>query len=69
MNPISPTLLTGGTDGPEASVLVLLSEALFLLLIAIIYRGRRYPLICDFSDLVRLYQALSGLVDNQVVWR
>ena len=49
MNPSfhGPALLTGGTDGPEGSVLVLLSEALFLVLIAIIYRGRRYLMITD----------------------
>jgi len=49
MNPSfhGPTLLTGGTDGPEGSLLVLLSEGLFLVLIAIIYRRRRYPLIMD----------------------
>jgi len=49
MNPSfhGPTLLTLGSDGPEASVQVLLSGALFLVLIAIIYRGRRYPLITD----------------------
>ena len=71
MNPSfhGPTLLSGGTDGPEGSVLVLLSEALIVVLVAIIYRPPRFPLICDFSDLVRLYQALPGLVDNQVVWR
>ena len=41
MNPSfhGPTLLTGGSDGPDASVLVLLSEGLFLVLVAIIYRG------------------------------
>ncbi len=42
-----PLLLSGGTDGPEGSVLVLLSEAIFVLLIAIIYRRRKYPLIAD----------------------
>jgi membrane protease YdiL (CAAX protease family) len=48
MNPAfhGPTLLAGGTDGPEGSVLVLLSEALLLVLVAIIYRRRRFPL-CD----------------------
>ena len=44
-----PTLLAGGTDGPEGSVLVLLSEALIVLLIAIVYRQRRFPLITDPS--------------------
>ena len=49
MNPSfhGPSLLTGGADGPEGSVLVLLSEALFVVLIALIYRGRRFPLITD----------------------
>jgi hypothetical protein len=49
MNPTfhGPTLLAGGTDGPEGSVLVVLSEGPFLVLVAIIYRRRRYPLICD----------------------
>jgi hypothetical protein len=38
MNPSfhGPPLLTGGMDGPEASVLVLLSEGIFLVLVAII---------------------------------
>ena len=40
-----PVLLAGGTDGPEGSILVLLSEALFLVLIAVIYRRRRYALL------------------------
>ena len=49
MNPSfhGPTLSSGGSDGPEGSVLVLLSEGLFVILIAIMYRGRRYPLITD----------------------
>jgi uncharacterized protein len=49
MNPSfhGPALLAGGTDGPEGSVLVLLSEAIFLLLIAIIYRRRKFPLLND----------------------
>jgi len=42
-----PLLLAGGTDGPEGSLLVLISEALFFLLIAVIYRRRRYPLLKD----------------------
>jgi membrane protease YdiL (CAAX protease family) len=42
-----PLLLSGGTDGPEGSVLVLLSEAIFVLLIAVIYRRRRFSLITD----------------------
>ena len=49
MNPSfhGPTLLSGGTDGPEGSVLVLLSEGLIVVLVAIIYRRRRFPLITD----------------------
>lgn len=42
-----PVLLAGGTDGPEGSVLVLISEALFIVLIALIYRRRKYPLLRD----------------------
>lgn len=49
MNPSfhGPTLLAGGTDGPEGSVLVLLSETLIVVLVAIIYRRRKFPLISD----------------------
>lgn len=39
-----PLLLAGGTDGPEGSVLALLSEAVFILSVFIIYRRRKYPL-------------------------
>jgi membrane protease YdiL (CAAX protease family) len=39
-----PLLLAGGADGPEGSVLVLLSEAIFVLSIAVIYRRRKYPM-------------------------
>lgn len=42
-----PLLWTGGTDGPEGSVLVLLSEAIFLALIAVIYRRPKFPLLKD----------------------
>lgn len=42
-----PLLMSGGTDGPEGSVLVLLSEAIFVVLIAAIYRKRRFPLAAD----------------------
>ncbi len=42
-----PLLLAGGTDGPEGSVLVLISEAIFVLSIAVMYRKRKYPLISD----------------------
>jgi membrane protease YdiL (CAAX protease family) len=42
-----PALLSGGADGPEGSVLVLLSEVLIAVAIAIIYRHRKYPLLKD----------------------
>jgi len=42
-----PLLFAGGTDGPEGSVLVLISEAIFVLSVAVIYRKRKYPLIND----------------------
>jgi uncharacterized protein len=43
-----PLLWAGGTDGPEGSVLVLLSEALFVAVVAVVYRRRRgYPLLED----------------------
>lgn len=42
-----PMVFTGGTDGPEGSVLVLLSEAVVVVLIAIIYRRRQFPLLED----------------------
>lgn len=42
-----PLLFSGGTDGPEGSVLVLLSEAIFIVLIAVIYRRRRFSLLAD----------------------
>jgi len=42
-----PLLWAGGTDGPEGSLLVLLSEALFIVLIAMIYRRRKYPMLED----------------------
>ncbi len=49
MNPSfhGPPLLAGGTDGPEGSVLALLSEAIFILSVALIYRRRKFPLITD----------------------
>jgi uncharacterized protein len=42
-----PKLLSGGTAGPEGSILVLLSEALIVVAIAAIYRTRKYPLPSD----------------------
>lgn len=42
-----PALLSGGTDGPEGSLLVILSEALIVLAVAVIYRKRRYALLKD----------------------
>jgi membrane protease YdiL (CAAX protease family) len=44
-----PALLAGGADGPEGSLLVLLSEALVFVLVAIIYRRRTFPLLADTS--------------------
>jgi len=44
-----PVLLAGGTDGPEGSLLVLLSEALFFVVVMVIYRRRKYPLLSDAS--------------------
>jgi membrane protease YdiL (CAAX protease family) len=46
-----PALLAGGTDGPEGSVLALLSEALFIVMIAVLYPRRRYALLNDDSPL------------------
>src|SRR5215471_4395009 len=42
-----PLLLAGGTDGPEGSLLVLLSEALFVVVVAVVYRGRKYSMLRD----------------------
>lgn len=42
-----PLLWAGGTDGPEGSVLVILSEAIIAILVAVIYRPRKFPLITD----------------------
>jgi len=49
MNPSfhGPLLLAGGTDGPEGSVLVLLSEAIIVVMVALIYRRRKFPLPTD----------------------
>ncbi len=40
-------LLSGGTDGPEGSVLALLSEAIFILSVAVIYRRRKFRLLSE----------------------
>ncbi len=42
-----PTLLAGGTDGPEGSLLVLGSEALFFIVTILLYKRRHYPLVKD----------------------
>jgi len=42
-----PALFAGGADGPEGSILALLSEALFIVLIAVIYRRRKFALLKD----------------------
>ena len=51
MNPSfhGPAILAGGSDGPEGSVLVLLSEALIAVVVALLYRERKYPLLPDES--------------------
>ena len=46
-----PLLLAGGTDGPEGSLLVLLSEALFVVVVAVVYRRRRFRLLQDEKQL------------------
>lgn len=53
MNPPfhGPTLLAGGSDGPEGSVLVSLSKAFIVVLVAIFYPTRRFPLITDQEPL------------------
>ncbi len=40
-----PVLLAGGSDGPEGSVLVLISEGLVLLVVAVLYRQRQFRLV------------------------
>ncbi len=60
-----PTILAGGTDGPEGSLLVLISEALFIILVALVYRRRKYPLLSDSepgepSARVKVQQALPS---------
>jgi uncharacterized protein len=55
-----PLLLAGGTDGPEGSVLVLLSEAVFVASIALMYRRRKYPLLKDAGPDKRLEAAEAG---------
>ena len=42
-----PALLSGGNAGPEGSVLVLLSEALIVVAVAVVYRNRKYSLLRD----------------------
>lgn len=46
-----PALLAGGTDGPEGSALVLLSEVLIAVLVAAIYRKRKSPLLTRHEPL------------------
>jgi len=45
-----PTLWSGGTDGQEASLLAVLSEALIFVSIAVIYRRRKFPLIANLCE-------------------
>jgi hypothetical protein len=63
MNPSfhGPVLLAGGTDGPEGSVLVLLSEAIFVVLIAVMYRARKFPLIKEQATEVLAPSVQPGL--------
>ncbi len=49
-----PTLLSGGTAGPEGSVLVVISEALIAIFVFFAYPKRQYPLKEDASALVGL---------------
>jgi len=66
MNPTfhGPLLLAGGTDGPEGSVLVLLSEAIFIASVAILYRRRKFPLLSDAqpASQVNLPQGAAALL-------
>lgn len=63
MHPVfhGPLLLAGGSDGPEGSVLVLLSEALFIVSIALIYHRRKYPLIEDDEPSTHSHASSSAL--------
>ena len=45
-----PALLAGGTVGPEGSVLALLSEAIFIVSVAVIYRRRKFALLKDEEE-------------------
>ncbi len=55
-----PVLLAGGTDGPEGSLLVLISEAIFVVSVALIYRRRKYPLLRDAEPADRSGQVELG---------
>jgi len=55
-----PLLWAGGTDGPEGSVLALLSELVFFVSVALIYRRRRYPLLRDAGPADRAGQVELG---------
>lgn len=56
-----PALLSGGTAGPEGSVLVLLSELLIAASIAVIYRKRKYPLLQDEPQTAPAESSPAGL--------
>ena len=45
-----PTLLSGGTAGPEGSVLVVISEALIAIFVFFVYPKRQYPLKEDAAS-------------------
>jgi len=55
-----PLLLAGGTDGPEGSLLVLISEAIFVVSVALIYRRRKYTLLRDAGPADRSGQLELG---------
>ncbi|MBV8050203.1 MAG: CPBP family intramembrane metalloprotease [Acidobacteriaceae bacterium] len=59
-----PALWSGRTDGPEASVLALLSEALIVLSVALIYRRRKFQLVTD--DCESQVSSLEGRGDESV---
>jgi len=62
MNPSfhGPALLAGGTDGPEGSVLALLSEAIFILSVAVIYRRRKFRLPEDEEKQLAMQLAINS---------
>jgi uncharacterized protein len=57
-----PALWSGGTDGPEGSLLILLSEALIFLSVALIYRRRKFQLGSDACE--TRHRSADGQVMN-----